>query len=418
MIRLNALPLLGLFVGAAPLAAQHAGQFEVSFAGGYHTYGSATELDGAPGVAGRMGYWFFGPFSLEGEFNYARPRITAENGGRTTVSTFAGWLLGNFPVGSAGSVFLKGGYGSTSYGSCPDVATPGDGPCGSVGVLQGGAGARISLLPILQLRLDGTLNTSLSTRKFSNAMVQGGVSVMLGSPRRPSAPPNLDPDGDGVLEKSDRCPGTPRGARVDASGCSVAPAPTVEPAPAPAVQPPAPQPQAAPVTLPAAPATPPAAKPDTVRAAPDTTKRVPSDPAKAIRPDTARRVNRPDSLRAAPPARARVVILPGTIWNYRSSNINATGRPGLDSLVAMLVENPRLVAEVQGFAHDRLVPADNTLLSQRRAEAIKSYIVSKGVTAGRVTAIGAGSQTLLVNDTTDAARITNRRVEVHLKPGP
>ena len=112
------------------------------------------------------------------------------------------------------------------------------------------------------------------------------------------------------------------------------------------------------------------------------------------------------------------MILPGTIWNYRSSSINATGLPGLDSIVAVLRENPSLVAEVQGYAHDRLVPSDNTLLSQRRAEAIKSYIVSKGVTVARVAAIGLGSQTLIVSDTTDAARITNRRVEVHFSPKP
>ncbi len=479
MVRLTGLSLLGLLLGAAPVAAQHANQFEVSAAGGYHTYGSATDLRASPGFGARLGYWFFGPFSLEGEFNYARPRTTAADGDRVTVSTFAGWLLGNFPVGAAGSVFLKGGYGTTSYGGCPDVATPGDGPCGSVGVLQGGAGARIAILPTIQLRIDGVVNTGLSSRKFSNALVQGGVSILLGgSPRSSEPPANTDPDGDGVSERMDRCPGTLKGARVDAVGCShdadsdhspdgidacpdtpagaqvdargcpsdgdgdgvldgldrcpESPAraevdqtgcPRVEqPAPAPAIPAPPsaaaplPSPTVRPDTTPAAPVTPPTRRPDTTRAAPvprpaarpDTTKALPA-PRPAARPDTAK---------TAPVTTAKVVILPGTIWNYRSSTINRTGLPGLDSIVALLKANPKLLAEVQGYAHDRLVPVDNTLLSKRRADAIKSYIVSKGVTAGRVSAAGLGSRTLLVSDTTDAARITNRRVEVHLRPGP
>jgi outer membrane protein OmpA-like peptidoglycan-associated protein len=478
MVRLTGLFLLGLLLVAAPVAAQHANQFEASFAGGYHTYGSATELRGTPGLGARLGYWFYGPFSLEGEFNYARPRTNASDGDRVTVSTFAGWLLGNFPVGAAGSVLLKGGYGTTSYGSCPDVATPGDGPCGSVGVLQGGAGARIAILPAVQLRIDGVINTGLSSRKFSNALVQGGVSILLGgSPRSSEPPPNTDPDGDGVSERADRCPGTLKGARVDAVGCSHdadgdhspdgidacpdTPAgaqvdargcpsdgdgdgvfdgldrcpesaaraevdrtgcPRVEePAPAPAIPAPAP-PAAAPL-----PSGQPAVRPDTTRAAavtppvrrPDTTRAAPVTPP-ARRPDTTRAapVTRPDTTKAAPVTKARVVILPGTIWNYRSSTINRTGYPGLDSIVALLKENPKLLAEVQGYAHDRLVPVDNTLLSKRRADAIKSYIVSKGVTAGRVSAAGLGSRTLLVSDTTDAARITNRRVEVHIRPAP
>jgi outer membrane protein OmpA-like peptidoglycan-associated protein len=158
------------------------------------------------------------------------------------------------------------------------------------------------------------------------------------------------------------------------------------------------------------------ARTDTARAAtPDTAKKV--DSVRVTKPDSVKAA-KPDSAKPVPKSSARVIILPGTIWNYRSSAINATGLPGLDSVATLLRGNASLVAEVQGYAHDRLVPADNNLLSQRRAEAIKSYIVSKGVTPERLTAIGMGSQTLIVSDTTDSARITNRRVEVHVRPKP
>lgn len=378
-------------IGTAPAAAQRSGSFELSGAAGYHTFGSATELDGAVGFAGRLGFWVYGPFSIEGEFSSTRPRTSTVLAERVTVNTFAGWLLGNLPIGTRASIFLKGGYGSSSYGNCPDVAIPGSGPCGTVGVLQGGGGARIALIPNLSLRLDGALNTSTSSRKFSNAVVQGGLSYALGGKRasRSAAP---DFDGDGVNERLDHCPGTPRGAQVDASGCSITP-PAPAAAPAPAVIPaPAPAPREEPKPEPK-PVAPPVARP--------------------VVPDT---VARKDTTAKAP--RGRVVILPGETWNYRSSNINRTAYAALDSLVATLRENASLVAEVQGYAQDRLVPTDNTLLSARRAEAIKSYIVSKGVTAERLSAVGLGSQTLIVADTTDAARITNRRVEIYLRPKP
>lgn len=438
---------------ATPLTAQRAHQFEVTAAGGYHTYGNATELEAQFGLAARLGYWFYGPLSLEGEFNYARPQPTNDLADRVAVSTFAGWLLANLPVGSSGSLFLKGGYGATSYGKCPDVALPGAGPCGSVGVLQGGAGARVAILPSVQFRVDGVLNTSLSERRFSNALVQGGVSFLLGGRPSPDLS-NADPDADGVPDRRDRCPGTARGSRVDAVGCShdadgdlypdgidacpdTPAGATVDKRGCPADAdgdgvldstdrcpdtgkgvtvdttgcPNAPAPSAG------APAAQPAPAPPVVTPAPQPTPRPPvAQPRPAAPADTAKaRPTRADTVKAR---LARVVILPGTIWNYRASAINATGFPVLDSVVALLRENPSLVAEVQGYAHDRLVPSDNTLLSSRRAEAIKSYIVSKGVTAGRVTAVGLGSQTLLVSDTTDAARITNRRVEVHLGKRP
>lgn len=390
MQRVVAFSFLGFLLSTAPAAAQRSGSFEVSGAAGYHTYGSATELDGAVGYAGRLGFWVYGPISIEGEFNSASPRTSTALNEKVTVNSFAGWLLGNFPVGSRASVFVKGGYGSSNYGNCPDVAIPGSGPCGSVGVLQGGAGARFALIPNLMLRVDGAINTSTSSRKFSNAAIQGGLSYIIGGSGAKRI--DGDPDGDGVKESHDRCPGTPRGAVVDAYGCSIVPpAEPATPAPLPA----APVPVA---PVPRAPVSPAA------------------EPAVQQKPDT---VARKDTVPTARPQRGgRVVIIPGTIWNYRASSINATGIPALDSLVASLRENASLVAEVQGYAQDRLVPSDNTLLSTRRAEAIKSYIVSKGVTADRVTSIGLGSQTLLVTDTTDAARITNRRVEVHLRPRP
>ena len=52
----------------------------------------------------------------------------------------------------------------------------------------------------------------------------------------------------------------------------------------------------------------------------------------------------------------------------------------------------------------------NKQLSQRRAEAVKSYLVSKGIDAGRLDAVGYGSEHLLAPDHPEDP--SNRRVEI------
>jgi outer membrane protein OmpA-like peptidoglycan-associated protein len=111
-------------------------------------------------------------------------------------------------------------------------------------------------------------------------------------------------------------------------------------------------------------------------------------------------------------------VVPGTAWLTRGADLNPSAHPVLDSVVTSLQSAPRLQAEINAYAHDRLVPADNTRLSQRRAEAVRAYLVSKGIAPARLTAMGRGSQSLLVQDTTDVARTTNRRVEIRVMKAP
>ncbi|HXI21478.1 MAG TPA: thrombospondin type 3 repeat-containing protein, partial [Gemmatimonadales bacterium] len=344
---------------------------------------------------------------------------------------------------------------------CPAVSVPGSGPCGAAGSLQAGAGVRISLSPTLFMRYEAIVNRSLTTLKFSNYAIQGGLSLMLGSH------PLVDSDGDGVWDRDDRCPGTPLGALVDRHGC-----PTDHDG------------DGVPDGLDRCPLTPPGATVDQAGCTmdsdsdgvvdgldqcPDTPKgalvdehgcpidsdsdgvydgldRCPNTPAGAtvdalgcpsdtdgdgvpdgldLCPDTHHGVAvddkgcplapEPDTTGAAAQAEW---IVPGEVWKYRGWNLSPEAYPILDSVVTVMKKDPATQAEVDGYAHDRLVPVDNTRLSQRRAEVVRDYIISKGVGLGRVTAVGRGSETLLVADTTDAARTANRRVEIHVTRKP
>ncbi len=132
-------PLLAVLLGTlvSPLPAQRLYRIEVSGAGGYHLYDAKTELSGTFGAAIRAGYWLAGPLSIEVEGSFAKPVTDTPLAERVTVTTIGGWGLLNFGISPGTFLFLKGGYGHSSYGTCPSVSVPGSGPCGAADMLQG-----------------------------------------------------------------------------------------------------------------------------------------------------------------------------------------------------------------------------------------------------------------------------------------
>lgn len=445
-----------------PLSAQRLYKLEVGAAAGYHIFSNKLELGSTFGAAIRAGYWFHTPFSVEAEAALARPKTDTPLNRSVSTTSLSIVGLGNFPIGKTSTFFIKGGLGKTSYGSCPSVSVSGSGPCGSSSTLQTGAGFRLTLKPTVFMRYEALLSRSLGSTSVSNFALQGGVSVMLGSQ------PLVDSDGDGVFDRYDqcpetrlgalvdkrgcasdrdndgvpdgidRCPGTTEGARVDAVGCTqdsdddgvfdgLDKCPDT--------------PKGALVDssgcpsdadgdgvfdgLDRCPVTPHGATVDELGCPGDADgdgvldglDRCP-DTTIGTLVDTRGCPMGPLLTPADSVAGERSWLLPGTVWQFRGSILSPDAFPVLDSVVAVLQADTLAEAEVNGFAQDRLVPTDNTRLSKRRAETVRDYITSKGVPVSRVTAFGKGSQTLIVSDTTETARITNRRVEIRVTRSP
>ncbi len=85
----------------------------------------------------------------------------------------------------------------------------------------------------------------------------------------------------------------------------------------------------------------------------------------------------------------------------------------LNEVVEILKEYPNTTLAIEGHTDSRASAAHNKALSQRRANAVKTYLMSKGLAASRFTSvIGYGLERPIATNATDAGRAMNRRVEL------
>ena len=91
--------------------------------------------------------------------------------------------------------------------------------------------------------------------------------------------------------------------------------------------------------------------------------------------------------------------------------IRPTMLPGLDEVVQKLKDNPDIRVQVNGYASSEGEEAYNQTLSEQRAAAVLSYLVSKGISQDRLTAKGFDSLAPVMVDGTKADLEKSRRVE-------
>ena len=120
-------------------------------------------------------------------------------------------------------------------------------------------------------------------------------------------------------------------------------------------------------------------------------------------------------------------VIQGISFKVNSVELAAGSTKALDKAVEVLTEYKDIRLEIQGHTDDQPLKkggkfADNTELSQGRAETVKAYFVKKGVAEDRLTAKGFGPDQPVVDPTglkgakLNQARTKNRRVEFKLIP--
>ena len=86
--------------------------------------------------------------------------------------------------------------------------------------------------------------------------------------------------------------------------------------------------------------------------------------------------------------------------------------PTPERLQALKQTEDEKTIKVEGYTDSRGADDMNLKLSQQRAEAVRNYLVSRGVKGERISAEGKGEQSPIASNDTAEGRANNRRVEI------
>jgi len=117
-------------------------------------------------------------------------------------------------------------------------------------------------------------------------------------------------------------------------------------------------------------------------------------------------------LQAQPTDRGLVLTLGDTLFATGRAEIKSGATVNLDRLSAFLTEYPKRTAAIEGYTDSMGSEEMNQSLSERRANAVKNYLVGQGVGSARLTTSGRGENSPVADNESAAGRQQNRRVEV------
>ncbi|NNF51980.1 MAG: OmpA family protein [Gammaproteobacteria bacterium] len=245
----------------------------------------------------------------------------------------------------------------------------------------------------VRLRSEVRYRSDLGSPTLNDVIFNIGVQAPIGAAAPPPPPPApADSDGDGVPDDMDKCPGTPRGSRVDSMGCE---------------------------------------RDSDGDGVADGRDRCPGTPAGTkvdargceLDSDGDGVANSKDKC---PNTKAGVRVdvngcvikdvikLPGVNFELNSARLTEGSIRVLDDAAATLKKHSDIKVEVAGHTDSTGDAGYNQSLSQRRAESVMRFLVTKGVDAGRLNAKGYGESKPIADNGTKDGRKMNRRVELRI----
>ncbi len=105
-------------------------------------------------------------------------------------------------------------------------------------------------------------------------------------------------------------------------------------------------------------------------------------------------------------------VLDNVLFDFDKSIIKSMAYPLLDNVVKILEKNPAMQLQLNGHCDNVGTPEYNMDLSLRRANAVRDYIVRKGILSKRLGTQGYGFTQPVTLNGTDSGRAMNRRVEL------
>lgn len=112
-----------------------------------------------------------------------------------------------------------------------------------------------------------------------------------------------------------------------------------------------------------------------------------------------------------------ILNMPGNVtFNTNSSDINARFYNVLDSVAIVLKEYDRTLVDIYGYTDSSGAADYNQRLSERRADSVAKYLVSRDITGQRLLIQGMGESNPIATNATAAGKAQNRRVEIRITP--
>jgi outer membrane protein OmpA-like peptidoglycan-associated protein len=110
----------------------------------------------------------------------------------------------------------------------------------------------------------------------------------------------------------------------------------------------------------------------------------------------------------------KTFTLDNVLFDTGKSTLKSLSFTELNEVVEVMKLKKKMNIEVAGHTDDVGSDASNMTLSQARADAVRNYLISKGIEANRVIAVGYGETQPVADNTTEEGRKQNRRTEVRI----
>ena len=106
----------------------------------------------------------------------------------------------------------------------------------------------------------------------------------------------------------------------------------------------------------------------------------------------------------------------GVTFDFAKYDLKPQFYPALNTIASTVKEYNQTIVEVSGHTDSIGSDAANQTLSERRANAVSSYLIGQGVQRERFEVVGMGERYPVASNDTDSGRALNRRVEIRLLP--
>ena len=109
-----------------------------------------------------------------------------------------------------------------------------------------------------------------------------------------------------------------------------------------------------------------------------------------------------------------IVLKEKVFFAFGKAIIKPESYPLLNEVAQALKDHPTFVIRIEGHTDNVGSAKANKRLSQQRADSVRKYLISKGIEPSRLTAVGYGPDRPIDDNSTEAGRAINRRVEFHI----